>query len=181
MKDLPMWAVFAWAGALCTFVSVAFAFDLKSRRIPNWLTVSALVAALVFHTSLSGFAGLGFALGGFAVGFGILFVLWLIGGGGGGDVKLMAAVGAWAGYVGVLFIFLGGVVAALTMTFGIFVWRAVAPKQLAIAGARADIELQPELAKGRGKNKILIPFAVPVCLATWIVVALKVLTLVQHS
>ncbi|MFO0902718.1 MAG: prepilin peptidase [Pirellulales bacterium] len=176
MKDLPLWAVFAWAGSLCAFATVALVFDLKSRRIPNWLTVSSFVAAVAFHTALSGLSGLGFSLGGFAVGFTILLALWLIGGGGGGDVKLMGAVGAWTGAIGALFIFLGGVVAALSMTLGIVLWRALAPKQLAIAGARADVNLQPELAK-TGKQKILIPFAVPVCLATWVVVGLKVLTL----
>ena len=33
------------------------------------------------------------------MGFGLLFVPWLLGGGGMGDVKLLAALGAWLGSV----------------------------------------------------------------------------------
>ena len=78
-------------------VGVAVPVDLKTRRIPNGLTVPAFVCGVVFHVIRGGWAGLGFSLGGFATGFGILLVLWLIGGGGGGDVKLMG--GHW-GVVG---------------------------------------------------------------------------------
>jgi len=76
------------------FTAVAAVSDLRTRRLPNWLTVPAFAAGLLAHTVVNGFAGLGFALLGFATGFGLLLVLWLIGGGGGGDVKLMGALGA---------------------------------------------------------------------------------------
>ena len=82
------------ASAVMLFTGLAFLCDLKTRRIPNWLTVISLVLALAFHLTTGGWPGLLAALGGFAVGFGILLVLWLIGGGGGGDVILMGALGA---------------------------------------------------------------------------------------
>ncbi len=85
---------------VAVFVLTAAFTDLSARRIPNWLTVSSLAVALLFHTITGGWAGLGFALGGFATGFSILLVLWLIGGGGGGDVKLMGALGGWMGAKG---------------------------------------------------------------------------------
>ena len=87
------------------FTGVAAYVDWRTQKLPNWLTVSCLVSALLFHF-IAGFFGengglgtaliqLGWAVVGFATGFGILLVLWLIGGGGGGDVKMMGAMGAW--------------------------------------------------------------------------------------
>ena len=83
--------------AVLVFTIIAMVTDLSTRKLPNWLTVPAFVAAIVFHTFTSGWRGLGLCMGGFAVGFGLLLVLWLIGGGGGGEVKLMGALGAWLG------------------------------------------------------------------------------------
>ena len=85
---------------------VAAVIDVRTRRIPNWFTVPVLAGGLIFHTVTGGWGGLLTALGGFVTGFGILLVLWLMGGGGGGDVKLMGAVGAWLGAWLTLIVFL---------------------------------------------------------------------------
>ena len=69
--------------AVVVYLSIAVFTDLKSRQIPNWLTVSSLVIAMLFHFFSGGLPALLLSLGGFATGFGILFVLWIIGGGGG--------------------------------------------------------------------------------------------------
>lgn len=173
MKDWPLLTVLVWTLALCGFTVAALVTDLRSRRIPNALTVSAFALALVFHLWNSGWSGLGFAIAGFGVGFGVMLVLWLIGGGGGGDVKLMGAVGTWVGVVGTTFIFLGGVLVAIIMTVGIIAARSLAPGRFGHSlGKPADGQTLPARARGR----TLIPFAVPVCVATWGFVALKVLT-----
>jgi prepilin peptidase CpaA len=78
-------------------VITAAIFDLRSRRIPNWLTLSgillgfALNAVLAYPWPLEGLknAGLGMLFA-----FAVYFVLYLIHAMGAGDVKLMAAVGA---------------------------------------------------------------------------------------
>ena len=67
-----------------TFITIALVFDLKNRRIPNWLTVPTAILGLVCHSIANGIPGVLLSLGGFATGFGILLILWLIGGGGGG-------------------------------------------------------------------------------------------------
>ena len=71
--------------------------DLRSRRIPNWLTFS-LVLSSIAQSFMSGhLVSPSMSLLGFAVGFGIPLILFLIGALGGGDVKLLAAFGAWLG------------------------------------------------------------------------------------
>ena len=91
--------------------------DVRRQRIPNWLTYSGLLAALVIRTGLGGWPGLKGGLAGMLFAGGIFFLLFLLGGMGGGDVKLMAAVGAWVGLaqVGILLIIsaiAGGLLAA---------------------------------------------------------------------
>jgi Flp pilus assembly protein protease CpaA len=78
--------------------------DLRWRRIPNWLTLPALPVGLIAQAVYGeGFLqGLLGALGGFAA----LFVLFAIGAGGGGDVKLFTVVGSFVGFhnLGVVFV-----------------------------------------------------------------------------
>ena len=163
-----------WTVGVCGFTVAALVTDLRHRRIPNVLTVVAFAVAIVFHLLVSGWSGLGFAAGGFGVGFGVMLVLWLIGGGGGGDVKLMGAVGSWLGVFGTLSVFLGGVLVAVLMTAGILVGRWLAPKKFAFAKVEPG-SAQAKSMSRRG-SRTLIPFAVPVCVATWGFVALKFLT-----
>ena len=71
--------------------------DARSRRIPNWLTFSGLAAALITRLLLGSWAGLKSGIIGMMIASGVFFVIFLMRGMGGGDVKLMAAVGAWVG------------------------------------------------------------------------------------
>jgi prepilin peptidase CpaA len=80
--------------ALIFIVVLAARWDLLYRRIPNWLTLPALVAGLVFHGATGGKAGLMASLGGMMAGLLLFGALYLLGGMGAGDVKLMAACGA---------------------------------------------------------------------------------------
>ena len=71
--------------------------DVRSRRIPNVLTFSAAVAAVLVHGAVSGWAGVGTSMAGWAAGAALFMPFFLLGGMGGGDVKLLAAIGAWLG------------------------------------------------------------------------------------
>jgi prepilin peptidase CpaA len=75
----------------------ACAFDVRKGRIPNALTFGAAAAALVFHGTTSGFDGLQAGAVGWLVGTALFLPFFLLGGMGGGDVKLLAALGAWLG------------------------------------------------------------------------------------
>ena len=73
--------------------------DFSEMKIPNWVSAAALVgfaAALPFTWAGLEWFGEHMAVGGLLFAFG--FVLWMIGGLGAGDVKLMGAVGLWFGF-----------------------------------------------------------------------------------
>jgi len=76
---------------------VAAVIDGRELRVPNWLTFPMAFAGLVFATTMGGANGLLSGLMGLAVGLALLLPLHAIGGMGAGDVKLLAAVGAWVG------------------------------------------------------------------------------------
>ena len=71
--------------------------DIRTGRIPNRLTYAGVVSALAVRLLALGWAGLQGGLVALALCGGAFFLLFLLRGIGGGDVKLMAAVGAWAG------------------------------------------------------------------------------------
>jgi len=83
--------------AALSSAAIACAIDLRYRRIPNWLTVGAAVIGIAYHTAIGGWAGIETAAAGWAVGLAIFFVPFALGGLGAGDVKLVAALGAWLG------------------------------------------------------------------------------------
>jgi prepilin peptidase CpaA len=78
--------------------------DLRTRRIPNVLTLGAAVAALAYHAAAAGGAGLLTALVGWGLGLLVFLPLFALRGIGGGDVKLLAALGAWLGASMVLWV-----------------------------------------------------------------------------
>jgi prepilin peptidase CpaA len=84
---------------IAVVVGIAVITDLRSRRIPNTLTFSALCAAIIIRFAFQGWPGLGVALGGAIVAPVVLLVVHLGRGIGMGDLKLAAAVGAFFGPV----------------------------------------------------------------------------------
>jgi prepilin peptidase CpaA len=71
--------------------------DLRTRRIPNVLTFGAAVLAVVFQAAQHGSAGAVAATTGWVTAAAIFFLPFALGGLGAGDVKLLAALGAWLG------------------------------------------------------------------------------------
>jgi len=71
--------------------------DLTRRRISNWTSGGAVIAGLIVHFAQKGWSGALHSLFGAAIGFGVFLIFYLLGGMGGGDVKLMAGFGALLG------------------------------------------------------------------------------------
>lgn len=94
LPQLPLDLV--WIAAILTTAIAAFT-DARTERIPNWLTYPSLVLALAVRFALGSFPAVAVGLIGLLIAGGILLMLFLLGQGGGGDVKLFAALGAWLG------------------------------------------------------------------------------------
>jgi prepilin peptidase CpaA len=83
--------------ALTALACTAAWFDFTTHRIPNWLTVSGLAVALLLR-ALVGFSSLGLGLEGLGLALAVSLALYALRAIGGGDVKLLAAVGAFFGF-----------------------------------------------------------------------------------
>jgi prepilin peptidase CpaA len=79
---------------LCA-VLVTAAIDLWKYKIHNLVTFPLLIAGVIYHGVSPDGQGVGQSLLGALFGMATLFVFYCMGGMGGGDVKLMAAIGAW--------------------------------------------------------------------------------------
>lgn len=71
--------------------------DVRERRVPNAVTMGGLLLGLALAGIMAGLAGLAAAAVGAALGLLVGLPVFLLGGLGGGDVKLLAAVGAFLG------------------------------------------------------------------------------------
>ena len=93
---------------LLIVVIAAALYDLRYRRIPNWLTASSAGLGLALNAFLNHARAGMFksSLIGFFAAFGIYFALYAVRAMGGGDVKLMAAVGAIVGWPNWFLLFL---------------------------------------------------------------------------
>jgi prepilin peptidase CpaA len=82
---------------LLIVLAIAAITDVRTRRIPNWLTYPTMGVGLLYHVYADGWQGFLFGLEGLSLGFALLVVFYLLGGMGAGDVKLMAGVGSILG------------------------------------------------------------------------------------
>jgi prepilin peptidase CpaA len=125
---MPGWTPLIALAACAAMLGVAVGTDIRRRRIPNRLVLAGAGAALAL-SAMPGGIGAGSALGGMAAGFVLLMPFHLLRVMGAGDVKLMAAVGAFTGFPGVLpavlAALLAGGVLALAWAVGLGQLRAV--------------------------------------------------------
>ncbi len=97
--------------------------DWRSRRIPNWLTVPALVVGIVANTAVGGLAGAKFALLGAGLGLLLLLPFVFLRSLGAGDWKLAGALGAFVGWEVLLNLLMGSVFVAGIMAFGLVIYK----------------------------------------------------------
>ena len=112
---------------LLSIATIGAIYDWKARRIPNWLTLGSLVIIFllnIFHSGIWGFVN---SLLGLLAGLALLFIPYIIGGMGAGDVKLLGTLGAIVGYKGIILIFFYTAISGLVL--GI-IWLIFNPGRL---------------------------------------------------
>jgi prepilin peptidase CpaA len=102
---------------------VAGVLDWRYRRIPNWLTVSGLLAGIAVNTILHRWPGLKAALLGTLLGLGVLLPFVLVRSLGAGDWKLAGAVGACLGPRLLFSVLMGTVLVAGVMALAVVIWK----------------------------------------------------------
>jgi prepilin peptidase CpaA len=165
-----MIAMVVFVVAVGVFVAMAACTDYRMHRIPNYITVPTAILGLAYHALAPAGVGVWLSLAGFAVGFALLFVPWLLGGSGMGDVKLLAALGAWLGPKWLLVAFALSMIIASTLALTMLLWGMLRKgmwrtKRKFSGGLRTTTD---QKAAGRQTRRVL-PFAVPLALATWVV------------
>lgn len=159
-------------------VLIACIPDLRTRRIPNVLTFGAALLGLAFHAFASGWPGLGLSAGGWALGLLLFLPMFALRGMGAGDVKLLAAVGAWVGpsqvfWVALLTSVAGGVLGVAVALLHGYLSEAVRNLRLLLTswwltGVRPVPQMT--LADHRGPR---LAYAVPIAIGTMVTLWLK--------
>jgi len=151
---------------------VAAATDIWKFKVYNVLTLPLLVSGLLYHAFRAELAD---SLLGVLFGFAALIVLYIIGGMGAGDVKLMAAVGAWLGMPLTFYVFIASSLAAGVYSIGLVVWTGQVGEtavnlqilwlRLASVGRYLGSEDKVESEVRRSdRRKRIIPFAAMVAI-----------------
>ncbi|MBI3835254.1 MAG: prepilin peptidase [Planctomycetes bacterium] len=174
ISSLP--AAMGWCVVLCAAL-VAAAWDVRTGRIPNFITLPLLACGLLVSTSTGGVFGLVVAIESALLLALPCFILFVFAGGGAGDVKLLGALGAWltlhdavfalicvasAGAVcGIISALLRGRLAdvsanlmRIVRSFGFAIWsRSVRDAGALMPGEQS---MQP------------MPYGVAICLGVWV-------------
>lgn len=151
--------------AAITILTIAAYIDWKEKRVPNWLTFSAWGLGLLFNMVVGGVEGLWIGFVGSMVGLGTLVIPYALNGMGAGDVKLMAAVGAWVGAGATLEAFLWIIIfGGLMGTYSIVRSSQVKERVVTALVASRNLVTLKSLDAGRGQapEKILLPYGVPI-------------------
>jgi prepilin peptidase CpaA len=158
---------------LLALVTTASWTDLRSRRIPNWLVLAAVALALAVQCYLHGAAtGFGQWLMGMLTGGALFLPLYVARAMGAGDVKLMAAIGAfvgpWTGFGIVLLTFsIGGIWALILIVARGKTRSAFANiREMLPFRSRKLQKADPAVEVPRQESVGNLPFAVAIALGT---------------
>jgi prepilin peptidase CpaA len=154
---------------LITLLALCAASDIRSNKIFNIVTVPFAISAVALHTFNNGLDGFLFSTAGMATGIVLLGILYIMGGMGAGDVKLMGAVGSFLGAKATLgaflFIALAGGIYSLAIILirrdifkGFFSEKLLALSSMVILRQYVPIEIGNTGQKPRLKYGVAIAF-----------------------
>ncbi|HTM50283.1 MAG TPA: prepilin peptidase [Bryobacteraceae bacterium] len=137
--------------------------DLGWRRISNWTSGGALAGGFIVHFADKGWPGLGRSFLGAVIGFGVFLIFYLLGGMGGGDVKLMAGFGALLGSARILPAALMAAISGGVMALGYLAIRTIFRQSrswMGVAGPGASV--------AEAKSGESIPYAPALTVGAWL-------------
>jgi prepilin peptidase CpaA len=166
------WEMIPFAVVLMAVIAAGVT-DVRSFRIPNFLTLPLAISGAVFHVVVHGPTGLQNSILGLLFGGLVLMLLYLTGGVGAGDVKLLAAVGAWLGVPTIVYVFVVAALAGSLYSFALLFAQGrltsavttarVVLRQLVVVGRHLGSEERVEsIVNQADSHKRLVPFAVMV-------------------
>jgi len=167
---------YAIAATLCAAAG-AF-FDIKTRKIPNRLVLTGLFLGLLLHTVGDGGWGLLDSFGAAMISGFIFFFFYLMGGMGGGDVKLVAAVSALAGISNMLYLLVLTALTGGVMALGLAVMRGRLKETIANVSTLAVHHLghglspHPEL-NVQNDNTLRLPYGVAIAVGCTLTFCLR--------
>jgi prepilin peptidase CpaA len=158
--------------------------DLWKFKVYNILTIPLLISGLVYHSFDGGMAGFQESLLGASFGFGALLGFYVMGGMGAGDVKLMAAIGAWLGLPLTFYLFIASSLAAGAYSVALLVvsqnlaetWInfQILWLRLGVLGRHLGTGQRVEVEMNRpDRRRRLVPFAAMVMVGTIALIVLK--------
>jgi len=164
-----------WLGWLCWS-------DAKTRRLPNVLTLGGLAVGLCVQAGFGGMSGFldGLAAAGIAVLF--LIIPFLVRAAGAGDLKMLAACGAFVGSREMPFLLLAVSFAGLVVAVPLLIMRKVSAARLKHA-VRCILDWRYDRAAGRealppkSDEKVRVPFGIAIAIGTWATLIMEALLL----
>jgi prepilin peptidase CpaA len=161
------WILAPWVPPILLALAAGI-LDWRTRRIPNWLTVSGMAAGIAVNTVLYRWPGLKFALLGAALGLGLLLPFVLLRSLGAGDWKLAGAFGACLGPRQLLSVLMGTILVAGVMALVVVVWQRRLQRTLVniahLLAALFSLRLPASEVSLDGPQSTKIPFGVAMAL-----------------
>ena len=151
---------------------VAAVIDGWKLKVPNWITFPMIVSGWVYSFASGGLSGLGWSVLATFFGLALLYGIYMVGGMGAGDVKLLAGIGAWVHAEHTWNIFattavVGGVMAILMIAYS-GRWKKHFQQFNMLIGEFVEVR-DPEAlfqkAAERKPRMYLLPYGVPMTIA----------------
>jgi prepilin peptidase CpaA len=159
-------AIWALAAA---FALIAGITDLRWRRIPNWLTYTAIPSAILLHWIGSGWPGVKLSLLGTALGLGLVLPFMFIHSLGGGDWKLVGGLGAFFGPQRLMTVLILTLLINGVMALGMVIWKRRVGQTLRnlghMIGAFSSLRLPGPEMSIENPEAVKVPFGVAAAIA----------------